>query len=291
MKPACRIRLSTVLLVSLVLPFSLATAQAAIVTMGVDYMFGAQSVDPNSSTTPWVAAKLQDNGDGTVNLTISNPNLTGTENVGGFYLNFDNTKNVVALQFSVVSTSGTFDSTGLNNPANYSLSHATSGSMAGMQRADGDGYFDIVINGFANGSDTTKTFGVGDTVTLKINSTAGSISVSDFLFTSDNGSLANYATAHVMNTGANFNKGAWLGTLSFAAVPESSATGLAAGLLAFGVVGGWSRHLSRPPAGIRQTASAKRIGRDAPGKEAQIQGRASGCGLAISRAMIWSPLF
>jgi hypothetical protein len=256
MKLTRKVQVGTMVLGSIVFGGSSINAPASIVTMGLDYTFGSQTVPPNSSTTPWVKTTLQDNGDGTVNLTISNPNLTGLEDVAGVYLNFDNTKNVGALQFSVVSRSGTFDSSGLSNPSTYSLNHATSGSMGGMQRADGDGYFDIVINGFASGNDTTKTFGVGDSVTLKISSTAGSISTADFEFTSDNGSLLNYAAAHVMNTGAQNNKSAWLGTFSFSAVPESSTMGLAAGLLALGAVGGWSKRQSRH---IRKASSNRAI--------------------------------
>jgi len=197
---------------------------AASATAGLDQVFGTQSVAPKSTTTPWVQAIFQDNGDGTVNLTINNPNLTGVEDVGTFYFNFNDAKNVGALQFSIVSQTGTFDSS--------SLSYSLSSSLVSSQKADGDGYYDVVINGFATGQDTTKTFGVGDSLTLKISSTQGSISFSDFNFTSDGGTTAYYAAAHVMNTCTQSNKGAYLGGSSFTVAPESYATGFGAGLVA-----------------------------------------------------------
>src|SRR5690348_16428606 len=79
---------------------------AATVDMGMDFTFSGAS--PSSPITPWSNARYQDNGDGTVNLTLSNPNLTGTENASGVYLNFNDSLNVNNLSFSVVSSSGSF---------------------------------------------------------------------------------------------------------------------------------------------------------------------------------------
>src|SRR5580765_7615942 len=207
MKP---IRVTIVLsLVALLLLTGSTKSLAAMITMGMDQMFGAQSVSPNSTTTPWTTAAFSDNGDGTVNLTLKNPNLTGIESVGNVYLNFDDSLDVTKLQFSVVSSSGSFN---YNSAASsYSLSPSTSGSQ---QRADGDGYYDIVLNGFMTGNDPTKTFGLGDTLTLKISTTqpSTSLNVADFEFKSDANAVTTgyYAAEHVMNTGMNFNKGAFL---------------------------------------------------------------------------------
>ena len=57
-------------------------ASAAVITMGLDQIFGAQSVAPSSPTTPWVTTMLADNGNGTINLTVRAPNLTGVEDIG-----------------------------------------------------------------------------------------------------------------------------------------------------------------------------------------------------------------
>src|SRR5262249_32493194 len=116
-----------------------ANCSASLVTMGMDTVFGASSVAPSSSTTPYSTVVYQDNGDGTVNLTISNPHLTGVESLSGVYLNFDDSKNVGSLTFTKVSSTGSFtDPTSIQKTKNNF-------------QPDGDGLYDILIN-FDTGS-------------------------------------------------------------------------------------------------------------------------------------------
>ena len=196
---------------------------AATIDMGMGFTFSGTS--PSSPTTPWSNARYQDNGDGTVNLTLSNPNLTGTENASGVYLNFDDSLNVKNLSFSVVSSSGSF-----TLPSSINLSK-------NGNKADGDGFYDILIN-FATGGTTSQTFGAGDTLTYKISYTSA-ISVSDFEFKSAMGGGAGsyFAAEHVQNTLGGGSSSGWIGATNFVVVPESSA-GIGAGLfLAVGAAG------------------------------------------------------
>jgi len=207
---------------------------AATVDMGMDFTFSG--APPASPTTPWSNSRYQDNGDGTVNLTLSNPNLTGTENASGVYLNFKDSLNVNNLSFSVVSSSGSF-----TLPSSINLSK-------NGNKADGDGFYDILIN-FTTGGTTSQTFGAGDSLTYKISYTSA-ISASDFEFKSAMGGGAGsyYAAEHVQNTLGGGTGGGWIGANNFVVVPESS-LGIAAGLfLAVGAAGSLLRQTRRQTA-------------------------------------------
>jgi hypothetical protein len=202
--------------------------------MGMDFTFSGTG--PGSSTTPWSDATYSDNGDGTVNLTLSNPNLTGTENASGVYLNFNDSLNVQNLHFSVVGSSGSF-----TLPTSINLSKNSN-------KADGDGFYDILIN-FTTGGTTSQTFGAGDSLTYKISYTSA-ISASDFEFKSAMGGGAGsyYAAEHVQNTPGGGTGGGWIGATNFVVVPESS-LGIAAGFfLAVGAAGSLLRQARRQTA-------------------------------------------
>jgi hypothetical protein len=209
---------------------------AATVDMGMDFTFSGTS--PGSPTTPWSNARYQDNGDGTVNLTLTNPNLAGTESAKGVYLNFNDSLNVNNLSFSVVNslTSGSF-----TLPSSINLSK-------NGNKADGDGFYDILIN-FATGTTTSQTFGPGDTLTYKISYTSP-ISASDFEFKSSmgGGNGSYYAAEQVQNTPNGGGGSAWIGANNFVVMPESS-LGIAAGLfLAIGAAGSLLRQTRRQTA-------------------------------------------
>jgi len=207
---------------------------AATIDMGMDFTFSG--TPPASSTIPWSDATYSDNGDGTVNLTLTNPNLTGTESAKGVYLNFNDSLNVNNLTFSVVSSSGSF-----TLPSSINLSK-------NGNKADGDGFYDILIN-FATGTTTSQTFGPGDTLTYRISYTSP-ISTSDFEFKSAMGGGAGsyYAAEQVQNTLGGGTTGGWIGANNFVVVPESS-MGIAAGLfLAVGAAGSLLRQARRQTA-------------------------------------------
>lgn len=200
---------------------------SAALDLGFNQLFtGPGNVAPSSSSLPWSEALFTDNGDGTVNLLLSNPNLTGVESVSDFYFNFANASVPVAnLTFTTVSagTHGSF--TGPSFVQNQD-----------HLQADGDGKYDFTID-FATGANTANTFGVGDTLLLKIstaNPASNPVFAANFnsLSVSSGGQGPYLAAAHIQNTpnsaGAN---SAWVAANQIVSAPEPS-VGLAAGLFA-----------------------------------------------------------
>lgn len=207
--------------------FGHAGSSAAAVDLGFNQIFSDGSVAPASSTTPWMNASFTDNGNGTVDLSLSNPNLTGIESVGELFFNFASTQvSVQSLNFSTVGESGSFTA-------------PTFAEKNNGFKADGvGGFYDFTI-GFTPGSNVAKTFGVGDTLVLKISSTQGPIDAADFESLSDGGDPNFYAAAHVQNTPNEAGVGsAWIGANILNAVPSplpEAPIGFAAGLSALGV--------------------------------------------------------
>lgn len=199
---------------------------AAAVDLGFNQVFSDGSVAPASSKTPWMNATFTDNGNGTVDLSLSNPNLTGVESVSELFFNFaDPTISVQSLSFSTVSKSGSF-------------TRPTFAKKNNKFKADGiGGSYDFTID-FAPGSKVAKTFGVGDTLVLKISSHQGPIDAADFESLSEGGQLSFYAAAHVQNTPNKAGAGsAWIGADILNTVPTplpEAPIGFAAGLSALG---------------------------------------------------------
>ena len=86
-------------------------AQAVALADGYQYDFAHafSGTAPASATTPWVQARFIDIAPGTVQLTVSNLNLTGHENVDQLYFNLAPTLDPTKLNFTHVSDSGSFD--------------------------------------------------------------------------------------------------------------------------------------------------------------------------------------
>ena len=76
----------------------------------VVYHFGDvfSGASPASTTQPWLQAVFEDVSPGTVSLSISNPNLTGSENVKGMYFNLNPNLNPLNLAFTPNGGSGGF---------------------------------------------------------------------------------------------------------------------------------------------------------------------------------------
>jgi hypothetical protein len=79
-------------------------AQGAI-SFGINQSYNGTA--PHSSTTPWINTVFQDIGPNTVRLTITAPNLTSghlanPEFLKSLYLNFNDAKDVTALDFTPV---------------------------------------------------------------------------------------------------------------------------------------------------------------------------------------------
>jgi hypothetical protein len=175
----------------------------ADLNLGLDQEFSGGTA-PVSNACPWVNALFHDNGNGTVNLTLSNPHLSNNENVSGFYFNFNDALNVANLSFSPTSSSGSFTAPTISKGEN-------------SFKADGDGDYDVLFT-FATGGNASQVFGVGDQVTYTI-SYSSAIGSSDFAFLSapEGGNGPFYAAAHVQNTGINGSGGGWIAPT---AIPE-----------------------------------------------------------------------
>src|SRR5438445_1478560 len=61
---------------------------------------------PSSPSSPWADARFQNVTPGTVQITVSNLSLTGTENVDELYFNLAPTLNPLNLNFTLISSSG-----------------------------------------------------------------------------------------------------------------------------------------------------------------------------------------
>lgn len=88
-------------LFSLVLWVGSASASSVYITYESVYTSG--SAAPVSPITPWLTALFEDKPNGDVLLTLSAPNLTGTEFVSEWFFNFTTEKNVDNLVFSALS--------------------------------------------------------------------------------------------------------------------------------------------------------------------------------------------
>jgi hypothetical protein len=161
-------------------------AMATIVTYAMNTEFSGGTAP--SASAPWVVVTINDfNLTGMVNLKISNPGLTGNENVEELMLNLDPALDPTDLLFSAPTKSRAFDSpvigTGLN-----------------AFKADGDGRYDILLD-FTNGG-PPNTFLGGDSIEYTITG-IGTLDALSFFYLSDPaGGYGPYTSAaHVQNTG------------------------------------------------------------------------------------------
>src|SRR5215472_10922168 len=107
---------------------------------------------PVSPVQPWVKATFTDGTTpGTVLLSVSNPNLTGGENVDQLYINLNPIFSPNDLTFTLQSSSPGFTPPTISEGAN-------------SFKADGDGKYDVLFQ-FSQGG---TAFGVGDSMTYLI---------------------------------------------------------------------------------------------------------------------------
>lgn len=154
---------------------------AAQVIYNFDNVFSGSS---DSDPTPWEKATISDVSPGTVSLTVTNTDFTGSEFISGLYLNINPADDVNNLVFHFVSQHGSFTDPTINlGEDNF--------------KADGDGYYDILLSfGTANGT----TFAVGDSITYTISGIAG-LTALDFAYISSpgGGNGPFYAAAHLQS--------------------------------------------------------------------------------------------
>ena len=140
---------------------------------------------------PWVNIKFDDTG-GTVTLTITATNLTGTEKLGAVYLNLDPDLDPTNLVFSAPTKSGSFDdpTINLNDPVNHNDDNNF--------KADGDGEFDILVT-FVQTDGPTTIFDSPDSVVYTISTKSGTppVTAASFDASSEGGKGGYKAVAHV----------------------------------------------------------------------------------------------
>lgn len=83
--------------------FWAAGASASSVYITYEGVYTSGSVAPASTVTPWLTALFEDKPNGDVLLTLSAPNLSGTEFVSEWFFNFTSEKSVDNLVFTALS--------------------------------------------------------------------------------------------------------------------------------------------------------------------------------------------
>jgi hypothetical protein len=170
---------------------------------------------PAATNQAWIDTAFRTLSNGTVQLTVSNLNLTGAENVDQLYLNLNPAFDATKLNFTYVSGSGGFD-----------LPSIIEGTNA--FKADGDGKYDVLFN-FTSNSNDKHQFTQGEWFTYNITGITG-LTAADFQYLSmpAGGVGPFYAAAHVQRIGNNDASG-WIsptGITPLTPVPEPSAASL-----------------------------------------------------------------
>jgi hypothetical protein len=202
-------KISTLFGLALVAGLAIGSAsevRATTISWDLTYEFsGAQA--PASATQPWVRVVIEDNGANQVRLTLTAPNLTGSENISDLLFNFNPSKIGLINLLSISPSGSTFDTSTINQGDN-------------IKNADGDGLFDVWV-AFTPGGVTSSVFNQGDQLVLDMQGTGIlTISAADFAFTShpQGGKGPFPVAAHIQNTtGAGTGGSGWI-----APVPEPS---------------------------------------------------------------------
>ena len=125
------------------------SARAAAITFDLVFEFSGGTAPEGAA--PWLTVTLDDGGTpGSVDLTLADTNLTGSEFVFEWELNLDPALDLNALVFSAPTKTGAFTDPIINTGVDAFM-------------ADGDGFFDIQFL-FDNTDGAPTRFGVGDSV-------------------------------------------------------------------------------------------------------------------------------
>ena len=184
-----------------------------------DSVFGGAA--PASSNRPWIDGCFRTLSPGTVQLTVSNLTLTGSESVDQLYFNLNPGLNPTRLAFSFSGGSGGFDAPTVSTGVN-------------QFKAGGDGKYDILFL-FSQGGSAANRFTAGEYLNCQI-SGIPTLTAADFGYLSMpvGGAGPFYAAAHVQRISHSLS--GWLdpsGMTPMPSVPEPPS----ALLFAVGVAG------------------------------------------------------
>jgi hypothetical protein len=183
-------------------------SQATVLLYSLDAEFSGGTAP--SATPPWVYISMNDfNATGSVQVTITAPGLSATENILSLYMNLAPTLDPEDLTFTFGSKS------------RAAMTTPTIDTGVNEFKADGDGKYDILFN-FAPGG-PPQTFVNGDSITYTIGGIA-SLDVNSFNFNSApaGGHGPFRMAAHVQNTGGGEASGWIAGPEPSIVVPEPS---------------------------------------------------------------------
>jgi len=164
---------------------------------------------PPTGPTPWMTATFADVRPGTVELTLENTNLVGTEFVSEWCFNLDPSMDPTSLQFGTPSKTGSFTDPTIDKGVN-------------SFKADGDGKYDFRFN-FATDDGVPTRFGVdesgvGDSMSIEISGL--DLTANSFYFLSEpaGGHGPFYTAVHVQ--GISTDKSGWVTGTGSIVVPE-----------------------------------------------------------------------
>jgi len=223
--------LKGMLLMAVVAAF-LVPAEATSVVFDLDIEFSGAT--PPAGAAPWLRATFDDfGGTGTVDLTMTALNLTGTEFINSWYFNLNPLLDPTLLTV-----------------ANVDLSAVGSSSVslgADMFKADGDGLYDILFGFPPPPGAFADKFTAGESVVVRF-SLAG-LTASDFDFSSapapGGGSGPFLSAAHVQGIGATGDDSGWIAPSGIPPTPPPPApefpalgwlVSLGGGLLGMGIL-------------------------------------------------------
>ena len=170
-------------------------------------------------TSPWITAAFSDVAPGVVQLTISAVGMTTAESLGSLLLNLDPADSPANLQFTYVSSTGSF-------------AHPTVTTGENKFKADGDGKYDIDL---AFSLKTGKIFTTGDSVTYDISASGLNAMDFDYLSAPSAGEAGPFLAAakFVCTTTPTISE--WAAPVGLTPIPEPGTVSL---LVAGGVLWG-----------------------------------------------------
>lgn len=211
------------------------SAQAASLEFDFNTTFSGTAPD---GPAPWVSALFQDEGPGTVRLTISNLNVGATEKITELYLNLNPIYSAPNLHFNFLG-----GSTGVTAPMPSLGTDAF--------KADGDGKYDIL---FQFGLTPNVALTTGDYLSYDITGIPN-LTATDFAFLSlpAGGHGPFYSAIHVQGITASGTTddttySGWVAPNEITTVPEPSAAAIGGMLAGLGLLSWRLRRASEPEA-------------------------------------------